>query len=85
MSNCITFNDEYMVDSTMDAARDQAKGERTPDSAARKMPDADHKELQVYNTAITMQLERRMERVEKLLIWLFAASVLNAIAILLSR
>lgn len=50
---------------------------------ARNMSDADHKEIQIALVAQSMRNERRLERIEKLLIILSAATLFNAVTLLL--
>ena len=50
---------------------------------ARNMSDADHKEIQMALVAQSMRNERRLERIEKLLIILSAATLFNAVTLLL--
>ena len=55
----------------------------TESENARNMSDADHKEIQMALVAQSMRNERRLERIEKLLIILSAATLFNAVTLLL--
>lgn len=55
----------------------------TESENARNMSDADHKEIQMALVAQSMRSERRLERIEKLLIILSAATLFNAVTLLL--
>lgn len=55
----------------------------TESENARNMSDADHKEIQIALVAQSMRNERRLERIEKLLIILSAATLFNAVTLLL--
>lgn len=55
----------------------------TESENARNMSDADHKEIQIATVAQSMRNERRLERIEKLLIILSAATLFNAVTLLL--
>lgn len=55
----------------------------TESENARNMSDADHKEIQMELVAQSMRNEKRLERIEKLLIILSAATLFNAVTLLL--
>lgn len=55
----------------------------TESENGRNMSDADHKEIQIALVAQSMRNERRLERIEKLLIILSAATLFNAVTLLL--
>lgn len=55
----------------------------TESENARNMSDADHKEIQIALVDQSMRNERRLERIEKLLIILSAATLFNAVTLLL--
>lgn len=55
----------------------------TESENARNMSDADHKEIQMELVVQSMRNEKRLERIEKLLIILSAATLFNAVTLLL--
>lgn len=55
----------------------------TESENARNMSDADHKEIQMEIVVQNIKNEKRLERIEKLLIILSAATLFNAVTLLL--
>jgi hypothetical protein len=51
----------------------------------RDMSDADHKEIQMALVFQSIKNERRLERIEKLLLILAASTLFNAVTILLMQ
>lgn len=51
----------------------------------RDMSDADHKEIQMVLVFQSIKNERRLERIEKLLLILAASTLFNAVTILLTQ
>lgn len=51
----------------------------------RDMSDADHKEIQMALVVQSIKNERRLERIEKLLLILAASTLFNAVTILLMQ
>ena len=51
----------------------------------RDMSDADHKEIQMALVIQSIKNERRLERIEKLLLVLAASTLFNAVTILLMQ
>ena len=51
----------------------------------RDMSDADHKEIQMALVIQSIKNERRLERIEKLLLILAASTLFNAVTILLMQ
>ncbi len=51
----------------------------------RDMSDADHKEIQMALVFQSIKNERRLERIEKLLLILAASTLFNAVTILLTQ
>lgn len=51
----------------------------------RDMSDADHKEIQMALVVQSIKNERRLERIEKLLLILAASTLFNAVTILIMQ